>query len=159
MPLPPDKVLEELFRFRLTQLKADREYATSAISQLSRVIAYGLVALIIPFVAAEPDKLPLVVRHHPRIVFFAAFLGCVAVIFDFLQNFLADRCARQELDRLTSNLHRTEMVVSSAGEFLASRERSRGTKVRRLCFWLKVISTVVGAASIFIMIFAELVNG
>jgi hypothetical protein len=159
MPLPPDKVLEELFKFRLTQLKADSEYATSAISQLTRVIAYGLVALIIPFVAAEPDKMPLVVKHHPRMVFFAALLGSGAVVFDFLQNFFADKCARQELDRLGSNLSRTQLVVSSPDQFMAPGERSREIKARRLCFWLKVVFTVVGAASIFTMIFAELVNG
>jgi hypothetical protein len=64
--------------------------------------------------------MPLVVKHHPQMVLFAAFLGCVSVIFDFLQNSFADKCARQELDRLTSNLSRTGMVVSLPSEFMAA---------------------------------------
>jgi hypothetical protein len=60
-----DKTLEELFKFRLAQLRADGEDATSTISQGVRVIAYGLVALFIPFVSSEPNKIPVVVQHYP----------------------------------------------------------------------------------------------
>src|ERR1700730_777550 len=159
MVLPADKTLEELFKFRLMQLKADSEYATSAISQLTRVIAYGLVALIIPFVAAEPDKMPLIVKHHPRMVFFAALLGSGAVVSDFLQNFFADKCARQELDRLTSNLSRTGMVVSLPSEFMAPTQRSWVNIARRQCYQLKVGFAAVGTALIFVTILVEVLIG
>jgi hypothetical protein len=124
MPVSADKTLEELFKFRLGQLRKDSEDATASISQITRVIAYGLAALIIPFVTADPTKMPLVVKHYPLWMFFAAMLGGVAIACDFLQNHFADRCARQELSRLTDNLHKAELVVSSPAEFMASSDQS-----------------------------------
>jgi hypothetical protein len=157
MPISQDKTLEELFKFRLAQLKSDIDYATSTMSQLSRVIDYGLVALVFTFVMSRPENKPLVLQHCPWMVLLAAILGSLAIICELVQNVLVEQVARREVHRLTCNLQKANLVVTSAADFL-QKEACFATWARRKLFWMKIIFTAIGAGFVFVGIVFELTN-
>ena len=156
MAISADKTLEELFKFRLAQLKADSEGATTTISQIARLIAYGLIALIIPFVSAEPTKVPLVVLHHPLMVLFASMTGCIAVACDLAQNHFVDKGARAELDRLQKNLQKSNLVVTLPSEFMTPFGSSRDIDLRVESYRAKLSFTALGTVVIFIAVLWEM---
>lgn len=158
MPISADKTLEELFKFRLAQLRTDTEYATTIISQNVRVVAYGLVALILPLVTADPARAPAVVSKYSLWVFLASLLGGVAVFCDGLQNHIVDGVARKEFQRLARNLKEKGLVISSPADFMASPEQSAKSEFRGQLYVLKIAFTAVGVLIMFGVIFAALVS-
>jgi hypothetical protein len=156
MPIAADKILEELFKFRLAQLRSDSEGATGSITQITRVIGYGLVALIIPLVTSDPSRTPPIVKDHPLLVLFAAMMGGVAIACDVAQNHFVDLHARQEIGRVVSNLQKSELVVSSPPEFMSSVDQPREKAARKHFYWLKIMFTAIGAVVLFVTILVEL---
>jgi len=152
MPIAPEKTLEELFKNRLSQLKADSEYATGAITQHVRAVSYGLVALIIPFVTAEPAKLPKLLQENPKLALSCAALGFLAVCSDALQNYFADRCARKELERIVGNLKQKKLAVESPADFMMSISDSPDANMRKLFFRAKIFFALAGAISLLIIL-------
>jgi hypothetical protein len=157
VPIPAEKALEELFKFRLAQLRSDSEYATTTISQNVRVVAYGLVALIVPLATAEPARVPAVVSQYSLWVFLASLLGGVAVFCDGLQNHIVDNVARDEFQRLAKNLKEKDLVVTSPADFMASSNQSAKSEFRVQLYLLKIIFTAVGVLIMFVVVFAALV--
>jgi hypothetical protein len=159
MPIPADKTLEELFKFRLAQLRADSESATSNVSQVVRLVAYGLAALIIPLVTSEPNKIPPILQHHSSLIMFASMLGCTGIVFDILQNVLADRCARADLRNLASHLQNSGLIISSPADFMVSAGKpSQEREIRQQAYWAKLGIVVLGVGVFVIAILAEMIS-
>lgn len=157
MSVAADKTLEALFAFRLEQLKADSEHASSSASQVARVTAYGLTALIIPYLSSKPNDIPRMVKDHYLLILLASMLGCFAIVSDLIQNVLADRCARQELVRLADNLEEKKLEVSGPEEFMASSSPSWSRSAREQFYWLKMCFVVLGVAVVVWTILAEMI--
>jgi hypothetical protein len=155
--IEPNKTLEELFRFRLAQLRSDSEYATSTISQITRVASYGLMALAIPFVTTAFSARAPVLVNNPWLVVAAAACGLVAASADILQNHFADVIARRELSRLAENL-KQNLKISSPGQFMSSAQPSFATAARQAFYWLKIVAAVAGVITIIAAIADELAS-
>lgn len=158
MSLPPEKALEELFKFRLAQLRSDSEYATSTISQAIRVMAYGLVVLLVPLVTADPARIPLVLKDHPLSIVMAALLGAAGILADLLQNYCADICARQELSKLSQNLKNSNLVISSPADFMTPKIQSRAQEARRGFYYAKSIFVFLGVFVVFCAIYMQILK-
>ena len=161
MPVSADKTLEILFSNRLGELRAGAEDATNRISEISRVIAYALVALIIPFVTADPDKVPLVVRHHPFLVLLASVFGAVALVSDLIQYGFAKRYAVEEFQRVASNLVQNKLEVTSPAQFMplkppAGAKKPLSKQIHDGAFPIKIFLVIVGCILIFTALMLEL---
>jgi hypothetical protein len=154
MKVTADKVLEELFKFRIAQLKADSEYATSTISQTVRIVAYGLIALIIPFVSSEPEKVPMIVKNHPLIILVAAIFGLCAVGCDLIQHSIADSVARKQLAALPKTLERAGYELSSPAQFMMP-VGERALKWRQHAYLGKIALTGIGFAIVLVTLLTE----
>lgn len=152
MQIAPDKTLEELFKSRLSQLKVDSEQASGAITQHVRAISYGMVALVIPFVTSEPGKLPMLLQKNPRLTFFCATLGFLAVLADVLQNYFSRKCATKELDRIVQNLKLKNMVVDSPTDFLMTISGTPEARARTFFYRAKIVIAALGVLSLTIII-------
>jgi hypothetical protein len=152
MPVEPEKTLDELFKSRLAQLKADSEYATGAISQHVRAISYGLVALIIPFVTAEPDKLPKLLQKNPQLALFCAVMGFASVLADVFQHHFADICARNELKRVYDNLKQKNLRVESPTDFMMTVAGSPEANARKAFYTIKIVLAFGGVLSLAIIL-------
>ncbi len=158
MAVDTTKTLEELFKFRLGQLKADSEYATGSISQIIRVTSYGLIALIIPFATAKPLDKPIILQREPWIVLLASIFGFISVACDAAQNHYADLCSRRELERIASNLHKNGLKIEAPGDFMLSIQSSKEANARTVFYKAKLISTILGVLIIFEAIINELLS-
>lgn len=157
MPISADKTLEELFKFRIGQLKKDSEDATGNISQICRVVAYGLTALIIPFLTSDPARLPMALQHYPMAVVISAMLGGVSIILEFFQNYYADVYAKDELGRIVDNLRQNSLIISTPTEFMSSKFKKNDGKNKRTHFFLaKLGTTCIGVTIIFVTIIVEI---
>jgi hypothetical protein len=152
MPIEADKTLEELFKSRLAQLKADSEYATGAISQHVRAISYGLVALIIPFVTAEPNKLPKLLEKNPRLALLCAAMGFAAVLADVLQHHFADLSARKELNRVVDNLNNKDLRVDHPTDFMMIAAGSPEANARKALYTIKIVLALGGVLSLAVIL-------
>lgn len=154
--IEPDKTLEELFKFRLAQLKSDSEYATTTISQIVRVASYGLMALAIPFVTTTLSARSPILADNPWLVVMAAACGLVAASADIAQNHFADVTARRELNRLKTNLAANHLKISSPAEFMLPAQPTFATSARPVCYWIKIVAAISGVAAIIVAIIDEL---
>jgi hypothetical protein len=161
MPVSADKTLEILFSNRLGELRAGAEDATNRISEVSRVIAYALVALIIPFVTADPDKVPLVVRHHPFLVLLASIFGAIALVSDLIQYGFAKRYALEEFNRVATNLVTNKLVVTRPADFMPlvppqGMKKPLSKRIYDSAFPIKIFLVIIGCIFIFVALMLEL---
>ena len=155
MEVPADKVLEELFKARFTQLRADSEYATQAISQTVRLAALGLTGLMLPYATAEPGKLSLLLSQHSGAIVFCAGMGAAGIIADIAQNGLSDAISRSEMKRLEKNLKDGRLTITSPSQFmLASLDWK--TNARSVAYYAKIGFVSVGLLVLLVVLSATM---
>lgn len=153
MPVEQSKTLEELFKSRLAQLKADSEYATGAISQSVRLVDYGLVALV--FASLSSDKASRLFEHHPYLLCFAALCGAVGVFLDGLQHHAIDSCAREDRQHMFDILADNGLQISSPQDFMTLKPDLPARRFRLGFYQAKIVITLLGSVVAFIAVFAE----
>lgn len=121
----------------------EKRHVSSKISDLSRYIGFGLVA--VAYAILTSDSAPILKLYGERriLVLAAAGLGTLAIIFDYIQ-FLAGYLAVQKA------------LKNVEGEFKYD-DTSVSYKLRSLAFWGKQLASLSGAVIFSVTVWIALV--
>lgn len=112
-------VLEEKFK------------VSSRISDLSRYIGFGLVAVVYTILTSDSQAIANLYGNRTTLLLAAACLGAVAIVLDYVQ-FLAGYFSVQE-------------ALKNEGEGYRYDDQSIAYKARNFAFWAKQVAALLGS--------------
>lgn len=109
----------------------EKRHVSSKISDLSRYIGFGLVAVAYAILTSDSASVQKLYEDRQLLIILSAGFGTLAVIFDYVQ-FLAGYLAVQT-------------AISNAGGGFKYDDGSLSYKLRTWAFWVKQVAALAGA--------------
>jgi hypothetical protein len=115
---------------------------SSRISDLSRYIGFGLVAVVYTILTAKPGALSESYSQYSDLLLLAGLLGVITILFDYLQFLSGYFSVSQALKNQKGAYRYPDNTVAY--------------KFRNVAFWLKQITTFAGTVLLLIAMFLSL---
>ena len=122
--------------------RENQNYFSGKVSDLARSIGLGLAAIGFALISTDSKFFVALPKDLAGIFIFAAAMGCITVLLDYMQYFFGWMAAR-------------DAVNNEAGGFTHSQVGSFYRSSQDFCFYAKQFTAVIGALALIFAIIAS----
>lgn len=123
----------------------DLDFSTSRMSELARYVAFGLAAFTVLLMTSNSPSAQAILKAHERLILICSALGCLSIVFDYLQYFFAYKSSHNAMKKFEEN----------QGDYFAYQADEVWRRGRIAFFWLKQVATICGSLLFIVVVLMQ----